>query len=112
MGKAQNYVFAEAENRCPRFVDAHCGHLSSLLSLHFVFVLQIEQDFRLLFDELTANKFLEKWPTSLKAKVITECHGLVPSTELLDLMRNAESTVVVENGKTKTVCNSVSSLYM
>lgn len=58
----------------------------------------IEQDFRLLFGELTANKFLEKWPTSLKAKVITESQGLVPSTELLDLMRNAESTVVVENG--------------
>ncbi|XP_036978681.1 uncharacterized protein LOC119033139 [Acanthopagrus latus] len=58
----------------------------------------IEQDFRLLFGELTANKFLEKWPTSLRAKVITESHGLVPSTELLDLMRNAESTVVVENG--------------
>ncbi|XP_049447697.1 uncharacterized protein LOC125898086 [Epinephelus fuscoguttatus] len=58
----------------------------------------IEQDFRLLFGELTANKFLEKWPTSLKAKVITESQGLVPRTELLDLMRNAESTVVVENG--------------
>ncbi|XP_032363164.1 uncharacterized protein LOC116675539 [Etheostoma spectabile] len=58
----------------------------------------IEQDFRLLFGEATANKFLEKWPTTFKAKVIKESHGLVPTTELLDLMRNAESAAEVENG--------------
>lgn len=85
-------------------MDIICS-VSSLLSLYFVFVLQIEQDFRLLFGELTANKFLEKWPTSIKAKVITESHGLVPSTELRDLRKNAESTVVDENGKTGTVFN-------
>nr|XP_043888719.1 uncharacterized protein LOC122773835 isoform X1 [Solea senegalensis] len=64
----------------------------------------IEQDFRLLFGEATANKFLEKWPTNLKRKVITESHGLVPTTELLDLMRNAESTAEIENDD---VCWSV-----
>ncbi|TMS13370.1 hypothetical protein E3U43_018445 [Larimichthys crocea] len=58
----------------------------------------IEQDFRLLFGEATANKFLEKWANDLKTKVITESHGLVPTTELLDLMRNAESTAEIENG--------------
>nr|XP_055027898.1 uncharacterized protein LOC129417327 [Misgurnus anguillicaudatus] len=58
----------------------------------------IEQDFRFLFGEATANKFLEKWPTTFKAKVIKESHGLVPTTELLDLMRNAESAAEVENG--------------
>ncbi|XP_070832597.1 uncharacterized protein [Chaetodon trifascialis] len=58
----------------------------------------IEQDFRMLFGELTANKFLERWPTSFKAKVITESRGLVPTTEVLDLMRNAESAAVDENG--------------
>ncbi|XP_045071867.1 uncharacterized protein LOC121555461 [Coregonus clupeaformis] len=58
----------------------------------------IEQDFRLLFGEATANKFLEKWPTTFKAKVIKESHGLVSTTELLDLMRNAESAADVENG--------------
>ncbi|XP_024908503.1 uncharacterized protein LOC103397247 isoform X2 [Cynoglossus semilaevis] len=58
----------------------------------------IEQDFRLLFGETTANKFLEKWPTSFKAKVIMESHRLVPTTELLDLMRSAESAAEVENG--------------
>ncbi|GAA6094793.1 uncharacterized protein LOC113118512 [Tachysurus ichikawai] len=46
----------------------------------------IEQDFRFLFGEATANKFLEKWPTTFKAKVIKESHGLVPTTELLNLM--------------------------
>ncbi|XP_042565615.1 uncharacterized protein LOC116223571 [Clupea harengus] len=58
----------------------------------------IEQDFRLLFGEATANTFLERWPTTFRARVIKESHGLVPTTELLDLMRNAESTAEVENG--------------
>ncbi|MEQ2289703.1 hypothetical protein AMECASPLE_035943 [Ameca splendens] len=58
----------------------------------------IEQDFRLLFGEVTANKSLEKWTTSLKAEVIKESHGLVPTTELLDLLRNAELAAEVENG--------------
>ncbi|XP_041915426.1 uncharacterized protein LOC121680250 isoform X2 [Alosa sapidissima] len=58
----------------------------------------IEQDFRLLFGETTANKSLERWPTTFKAKVIKESHGLVPTTELLDLMHNAESAAQVENG--------------
>ncbi|XP_030587923.1 uncharacterized protein LOC115782070 isoform X1 [Archocentrus centrarchus] len=58
----------------------------------------IKQDFRLLFGEGTANRFLEKWPTSLKSKVIKESHGLVPTTELLDLLRNAELDAEAENG--------------
>ncbi|KAK0134002.1 hypothetical protein N1851_030438 [Merluccius polli] len=58
----------------------------------------IEQDFRLMFGEQTANKFLERWPTTYKAGVIKESHGLVPSTDLLDLMRNAERSTEVENG--------------
>ncbi|KAL7877266.1 hypothetical protein SRHO_G00039090 [Serrasalmus rhombeus] len=58
----------------------------------------IEQDFRLMFGEVTSNKFLERWPTTFKRKVMEESHGLKPTTELLDLMRNAESVVEVENG--------------
>nr|XP_023656158.1 uncharacterized protein LOC111837927 [Paramormyrops kingsleyae] len=58
----------------------------------------IEQDFRLLFGEATANKFLESWPTNLKAKFIKESHGLIPTTELLDLMRSAESAAEADNG--------------
>lgn len=73
--------------------------------MHCTFASQIEQDFRLLFGEATANKFLEKWPTNLKTKVITESHGLVPTTELLDLMRNTESTAMMENGMTGAVFN-------
>ncbi|XP_039907690.1 uncharacterized protein LOC120746310 [Simochromis diagramma] len=58
----------------------------------------IEQDFRLLFDEITANKFLERWPIDLKSKIVKESHGLVPTSELLELMCNAESATEVENG--------------
>lgn len=71
-----------------------------------VFKLQIEHDFRLLFGEVTANKFLERWPTNLKAKVLKESHGLVPTTELLELMCNAESAAEVENGIPVTVFNA------
>ena len=75
----------------------------------FFYAFQIEQDFRLLFGEVTANKFLERWPTSLKAKVIKESHGLVPTTELLELLWNAELAAEVENGMlvfSVTVTNS------
>lgn len=78
---------------------------SLLLSMHCIFALQIEQDFRLLFGEVTANKFLERWPTDFRAKVVKESHGLVPTTELLGLMHNAESAAEVENGMTGTVFN-------
>lgn len=65
--------------------------------------MQIEQDFRLLFGEATANKFLEKWPTTFKGKVMKESHGLTPTTELLELMRNAESAVENENGMSRAM---------
>ncbi|CAL9689729.1 unnamed protein product [Knipowitschia caucasica] len=58
----------------------------------------IEQDFRLLFGEATANKFLAKWPTTFKAKVIKESHGLALTAGLSDLMRNAEAGPEDENG--------------
>ncbi|CAL8288066.1 unnamed protein product [Arctogadus glacialis] len=74
---------ADVFSVCPRFLDTPG---------------LIEQDFRLLFGEVTANKFLEKWPTTLTAKVIKESHGLVPTTDLMDLMRNTETAAEVENG--------------
>ena len=52
-----------------------------------------------MFGEQTANKFMERWPTTFKAGVIKESHGLVPSTDLLDLMHNAETSTEVEKGK-------------
>ncbi|XP_076836399.1 uncharacterized protein LOC143528675 isoform X2 [Brachyhypopomus gauderio] len=51
----------------------------------------IEQDFRLLFGEVTSNKFLERWPTTFKRKIMEESHGLVATSVLLDLLQNAES---------------------
>ena len=56
-----------------------------------------------MFGEQTANKFLERWPTTFRARVIKESHGLVPSTDLLDLMHNAETSTEVENGKSLNV---------
>lgn len=58
-----------------------------------------------MFGEQTANKFLERWPT-FRTRVIKESHGLVPSTDLLDLMRNAETTES-ENGKSLNVENHI-----
>ncbi|XP_041922974.1 uncharacterized protein LOC121687886 [Alosa sapidissima] len=66
----------------------------------------IEQDFRVMFGEQTANKFLERWPTTFKAGVIKESHGLVPSTDLLDLMRNAETSTEVEKDGNKRAAAS------
>ncbi|XP_024299956.1 uncharacterized protein LOC112266584 [Oncorhynchus tshawytscha] len=68
----------------------------------------IEQDFRLLFGEATTNKFLEKWPTTFKGKVM-ESDGLTPTTELLELMCNAESAVENENGQ-MSACQGVDQL--
>ncbi|MEQ2192183.1 hypothetical protein XENOCAPTIV_008214, partial [Xenoophorus captivus] len=53
--------------------------------------------FRLLLGEVTANRFLEKWPTSLKAKAIKETHGPIPTTDLLALLQKAELAAEVEN---------------
>ncbi|KAL3971554.1 hypothetical protein ACER0C_027073 [Sarotherodon galilaeus] len=74
-----------------------------MLSRFWVSFDPMEQDFRLLFSEVTASKFLERWPINLKAKVVKESHGLVPTSELLELMCNAESGTEVENGMIVTV---------
>ncbi|CAI5670013.1 unnamed protein product [Oreochromis niloticus] len=74
------------------------NHRNIPCSLQFHSLHLSEQDFRLLFDEVTANKFLERWPIDLKSKILKESHGLVPTSELLKLMCNAESATEVENG--------------
>jgi len=51
-----------------------------------------------MFGEVTGSKFLTNLPTNLKAKVIKESLGLVPTTELLALICNADSPAEVENG--------------
>ncbi|KAL6477014.1 hypothetical protein MHYP_G00155130 [Metynnis hypsauchen] len=53
----------------------------------------IEQDFVLLFGESTSAKFLEKWPTAFKDKVIHQSKGLSHSREVQELIEATELTV-------------------
>ena len=48
-------------------------------------------------DDISA-KFLEKWPTFYKQKVIEQSRGLTQRADLQDLLQNAESTEELENG--------------
>lgn len=57
-------------------------------------VLQIDQDFGLLFGDATAAKLLEKWSTNIKPKVIAQTRGLTQTCEVQDLIQNAEATEV------------------
>ncbi|XP_014831160.1 PREDICTED: uncharacterized protein LOC106909322 [Poecilia mexicana] len=58
----------------------------------------VEQDFILMFGEAVAAKFLEKWPTVYKQKVLEQSRGLTQSDDLQNLLHNAEGTTEVENG--------------
>ncbi|XP_014866019.1 PREDICTED: uncharacterized protein LOC106932058 [Poecilia mexicana] len=51
-----------------------------------------------LFGEAIAAKFLEKWPTVYKQKVLEQSRGLTQSDDLQNLLHNAEGTTEVENG--------------
>ncbi|XP_076866893.1 uncharacterized protein LOC143518340 [Brachyhypopomus gauderio] len=53
----------------------------------------IEQDFVRLFDERTSARFLEKWPTMFKQKVIQQCKTLHASQVLQELINAAEMTL-------------------
>ncbi|XP_055016287.1 uncharacterized protein LOC129410991 [Boleophthalmus pectinirostris] len=52
----------------------------------------IEQDFVLMFGEdvSVSGKFLEKWPTMFKEKIIKQCRKLPSTTELNDLLLAAD----------------------
>jgi len=64
-----------------------------LTKLVNVLVFQIEQDFVQLFGEETSAKFLEKWPTTFKQKIIQLTKSLTSKgDELLELIERAEST--------------------
>ncbi|XP_046699654.1 uncharacterized protein LOC124381826, partial [Silurus meridionalis] len=56
----------------------------------------IDQDFGLLFGDVTSAKLLEKWSTNIKPKVIAQSRGLTQTSELQDLIQNAEATEVEE----------------
>lgn len=51
-----------------------------------------------MFGDATSAKFLEKWPTLYKQKVIDQSRGLTQTGDLQDLVQNVESTTEVENG--------------
>ncbi|KAF1374261.1 hypothetical protein PFLUV_G00248100, partial [Perca fluviatilis] len=52
----------------------------------------IEQDFILQFGEDVAAKFLERWPTTFKKRVIQQSKALPSSGDLEDLIYCAEAT--------------------
>ncbi|KAM7380027.1 hypothetical protein PAMP_003354 [Pampus punctatissimus] len=55
--------------------------------------------FSLIFGDDISAKFLEKWPTHYKQKVLEQSCGLTQTRDLEDLLRNAESTTEeVEDG--------------
>lgn len=54
-----------------------------------------------MFDEATSVKFLEKWPTIYKQKVLKQSRSLTQSDDLQYLVQNAECTIEVENGEIK-----------
>ncbi|KAK9538043.1 hypothetical protein VZT92_005604 [Zoarces viviparus] len=58
----------------------------------------IDQDFGLMFGDAAATKFLERWPTIYKQKVLEQSRGLTQTADLQDLVQNAECTTDVEHG--------------
>lgn len=51
-----------------------------------------------MFGDAASAKFLEKWPTVNKQKVLEQNRGLTQTGELQDLVQNAESTTEMETG--------------
>ncbi|XP_063076104.1 uncharacterized protein LOC134466140 [Engraulis encrasicolus] len=69
---------------------------SSLILDHFPRFLDtpglIDQDFTLLFGENVSGKFVSKWPTFYKPRIITVCKGLRPGPHLDDLLSAQEAS--------------------
>ena len=60
------------------------------------------QDFSLMFGDDISAKFLEKWPTHYRQKVLEQTRGLTQTSDLEDLLHNAESTTEeLEDGTLK-----------
>lgn len=73
--------------------------------------LQIEQDFSLMFGDAISARFLEKWPTVYKSKVLQQSQGLTQTAKLQNLVQNAESTEV-ENGMLEsTIIKKVGTVF-
>ncbi|XP_031155732.1 uncharacterized protein LOC116049837 [Sander lucioperca] len=50
----------------------------------------VEQDFVLIFGEDTSSKLLERWPVTLKKKIIKQCRKLPSTSELEELLLAAD----------------------
>lgn len=51
----------------------------------------MEHDFVLMFGEDVSGKFLEKWTTTFKKKIIQQCRKLPSTSELEDLLLAADT---------------------
>lgn len=58
----------------------------------FLCVVKIDQDFTMLFGENVSGKFVSKWPTFYKPRIITICKGLRPGPHLDDLLSAQEAS--------------------
>lgn len=54
------------------------------------FVFKIDQDFNMLFGDEVTGKFLAKWPTFFKPRIIAECKNLPQSVHVDDLLLSAQ----------------------
>lgn len=54
-----------------------------------------------MFGDGISARFLEKWPTVFKKKVLQQGRGLTQTAELQDLIQNVECTEEIENGMLK-----------
>nr|XP_057907986.1 uncharacterized protein LOC131104634 isoform X2 [Doryrhamphus excisus] len=50
----------------------------------------VEQDFALMFGEDVSGKFLEKWSTTFKKKIIQQCRTIPSTSELKELLLAAD----------------------
>ena len=56
-----------------------------------IFCFKIDQDFTSLFDEDISGRFLAKWPTFFKPRVIMDCSkNLTPNSHVDDLLLSAQ----------------------
>lgn len=58
----------------------------------FLCVIKLDQDFTMLFGESVSGKFIAKWPTCYKPRIITLCNGLRPASHLDDLLSAQEAS--------------------
>lgn len=55
------------------------------------FLFKIDQDFTMIFGEEVSGKFLSKWPTFFKPRVIADCcKNLTPSPHVDELLLSAQ----------------------